>query len=184
MPLQPLSADIGRLIRGVVSDGSGISPTNIIPGDDNHPRPVTPYGSVKHISTRTIGIDQEIHRANADDPENKVEIFTIGNRVTTYSIQFYKDGADDNARLARRYFQKISSRIKLLELGIVFLNATDVLDITAAVASKNEQRVVFTAQFSYTETDDPEIVDTLLGLKIAISETAETDLEEEIEVEK
>lgn len=184
MPLQLATIDTDRLVRSFVATASGLAKKYVIPGDDNNPRPNKPYATVKRVADIAVGVDQEIYRFNEADPENQIDITTVGSRVASYSIQFYRSGTLANARRCRRYPHTPLGRELLHKGGLVFKSASDVTDLSILLSSKIEERVAITMEFRYTETDDAQTVNSIDIVEVDIHETAETDLEENLEIDR
>ncbi len=181
MTLQPETDSQDRLVRNWIAAGSGIFGTNVIPGDDNKPRPNNLYATVKRMEDVTVGVDDEVYRGGDTDT---VDIFTTGWRIARYSVQFYRVGARNAARRARRYPYTPLGREFLIRNNLTFKNATDIIDLNTITSSKIEDRVGLTFEFRYIETDDPQNVGKIDTVNINVRETAETDFEEDIEVDR
>ncbi len=178
MALSPVTRDLDRAVRAFVAAGSGIDPKNVIPGDDNNPRPNVLYATVKPITDRTIGVPQEVYRPGAGNPNTEVDVHISSWESPVYSVQFYRDGARDAAKRARLYAHNPEARRILAQSGLAWRTASDITNINDLLSTKYEERVALTMEFSYTETTTPQTVNAVNSINLSLKGTAEEDFEE------
>ena len=76
-----------RTLRRYVALGSGLAPSNVLPGNDRSPRPVDPYASLLFIGPiRRLGYP--VRRQQTNETTS-----SISYRRAPYSLQFYRKGA-------------------------------------------------------------------------------------------
>ena len=182
MALSPTPESVDTAVRAFVAAGSGIDPQNVIPGDDNGPRPNVLYATVKPITDITVGVPQEVYRAHPTSPDTMVNVHISSWQTVDYSIQFYRTGARAAAKQFRLRPHNPEGRRILAQAGLVWRNASDITNVNAVIASKFEERVALTAQFRYTETIDPQAVNAVNSVQFILKGTAEEDFEETKEI--
>jgi hypothetical protein len=180
----PVNDDILDAMRVYVAEASGIPLTAVIPGDDNHPAPNGLYATVLDITTLTRGIDSEVKRESATP--NKVTMLSRGNRTMTFSVQFFRNGAQDAAANFKSFPSTSASQLfytaenpKLL----TFSRAGEVRNTDVDRGSKFERRRTIDVDMYYTSVREDE-VNEIGSVEIDINITANsgTDINESLEV--
>ena len=169
----PAQNDLDILIRQLVSNATGLDSSLVIPGNDNHPAPIVPYATTLEITTIGNGVDAESTRV-ASGPTKACAKFS-GRRFVTYSVQFFKDGAADNAEALISYPKTTPGQIFLNENNLTWNIASDIrnldgldsgeeyetrrsVDITFAYMSRNEYELnnIASVEIELTHSDGSE----------------------------
>lgn len=145
----PTDTVINRIVRAYVAEATGIALTNVIPAHDPAPAPNGLYATVHEIVVEGEGIDAESFFDNAGfpahdppiapDPE-KCDIHSKGNRIGTFSVIFYRTGADDAAKNLLKYSSTSKAQIFFAKNNIVWKKAGHIRHLDEVYASKWEAR--------------------------------------------
>ena len=177
----PLQIDLDEKIRKFVSLASGLDfDNNVIPGNDDHGSPNGPYASVLELIEIGSGVDQEVAVAGPD-PILQKTLKQQGRRAITYSVQFYKDGAADNAKGLFSYPSTTAGQLYLAENDLTWGIAGDIVNLDTVMGSKNEQRRAVNITLRYQSKRQVDI-NTIGSVNIDLTLSAESDLNEIVEV--
>lgn len=177
----PAEAEISKAVRALVAQATGLDVDgNVIPGNDNHGAPLGLYATVLEIITGIEGIDSEVVRDSVTP--NSFDLHSKGNRVASFSIQFYRDGAIDAMLDFLSYPSTSVGQIWLAENGITWKRTGDVRNIDSVMGSKYEQRRGVDVEIKYTASR-VDTVNEIGSIDIEVNVTADgTDYQEELEV--
>lgn len=91
-------------VRQLIASCSGLPPTNVIPGNDNAPRPQTAYATVLLIDSANLGLmpDETIINHAVDN----LHAITVANLLNSYSVQFFGTSA---VQVATKTWQTLHS---------------------------------------------------------------------------
>lgn len=176
----PLQIDLDIKIREFVSLASGIDSKFVIPGKDSNPTPNVPYATVLEFIEIGSGIDQEV-AIEGPDPELQKTLKQQGRRSITYSVQFYKDGAADNAKGLLSYASTTHGQLYLAENDLTWGIAGDIVNLDTVMGSKYEQRRAVDITLRYQSKRQVDI-NTIGSVNIDLTLSAESDLNEILEV--
>ena len=109
---------LARAVRGYIARGSGLDPSDVIPGNDDAPRPKDPYSSVLLVDNSRLGFPIPTRIGGG-------RTRTMQHRRADYSVQFYREGALDFAEWFCSYAEA--------EVGV-----TDAEDLTIRLATPLE----------------------------------------------
>ena len=104
-----------------------------------------------------------------------------GRRSITYSIQFYKEGAADNAKGLLSYPSTTPGQIYLAENDLTWGIAGDIVNLDTVMGSKYEQRRAVDITLRYQSKRQVDI-NTIGSVEIDLTLSAESDLIEQVEV--
>lgn len=176
----PLQNDLDKTVRAFVALASGLESKFVIPGNDNKPAPTVPYASVLEITKASDGVDSEVARPVELSPED-AKLHTSGRRNIVYSVQFYKEGAADNAERLIAFPASTPGQFFLAGNDLTWRRAGDVRNLDTERGSKFETRRSVDIEFRYQAKNEIDIK-TIGSVEIDFSLSAESDLTETIEV--
>lgn len=176
----PLQIDLDKKVRKFVALASGLASKFVIPGNDSNPAPTVPYASVLELIEIGSGVDQEVAVAGPD-PILQKTLKQQGRRSITYSVQFYKDGAADNAKGLLSYPSTTAGQLYLAENDLTWGIAGDIVNLDTVMGSKYEQRRAVDITLRYQSKRQVDI-NTIGSVNIDLTLSAESDLNEIVEV--
>lgn len=175
----PLQVNLDISIRAFVALASGISSALVIPGNDGHPAPNTPYATVLELTDIGKGIDSEVARVLTDTTST---LYQKGSREIMYSINFYKAGAGDFIKNLLSFPSTTPGQIWLAENNLSWKQAGTVRRLDAVMGSKFEERRQVDIELYYTSRREV-VINNIGSVDIDLTLSAETDLTETLEVE-
>ena len=181
MANDPLHVDLLRSVRAMIAEATGIAKKNVIPGNDNAPAPNSLYATVLAFSITGEGLDSEVPR-DAED-ETKTDLNLKGNRIGSFSIQFFRSGAADAVENLLSFGTSSVGQIWLEENNLTWRKASDVRILDDVMGSKWEERRSIDIELKYTSTR----VDTVnsiasVEMEIKLTDTIDiTEIEEVLE---
>ena len=113
-----MSTHLERCIRAYVAEGSGLEPSRVRPGNTAFPRGEDPFATLLLVSDRRRG-SPHYHQLH-DGAGLASGTLTVHPRRATYSLQFYREGADD---LANAFDYFADSEMGLLQARTSFGSA-------------------------------------------------------------
>lgn len=155
------------LVRHFVAEASGLLPKYVISTYDNDPGPNVLYATVLPINIRMEGLDSEIARDNESD-DTKSDLHIAGNRIGTFSVQFYRSGAGDAALNLMAYPATSVGQIYMAENSLTWRKHGDILDIAAIMGSKFEERKGVDIEIGWMATNT-DIVNALASAEITVN---------------
>lgn len=172
-------------VRHFVAEATGMLPKYVIPANDNAPAPNTFYATVLPINIRMEGLDSEVARDN-DGDDTKSDLHIAGNRIGTFSVQFYRIlGRDNPGELALKllaYPTTSVGQIYMAENNITWRKHGDILDIAAIMGSKFEERKGVDIEIGWMATNI-DIVNALASAEITVNLDADgVEYQETLEV--
>ena len=177
----PLQIDLDEKVRQFVALASGLDfDTAVIPGNDSAPSPNIPYASVLEIIEKGNGIDSEV-AIEGPDPQIQKTLKQSGSRSITYSVQFYKAGAADNAKSLLSFPSTTPGQIWLAENDLTWMIAGDIVNLDSVMGSKNEIRRAVDITFRYQSKRQVDI-HAIGSVNIDVNLSAEDDYNENVEV--
>lgn len=162
-----LNLAVRTFIDTVISSGYAIR------ASQNAPRPVNPYCTVNTISIITTGNDWVTHD-NEVGPDTDLEETIQGLRLVTFSINFFKTGAYDNAALVYSALQRTSASQYFKSLNMGFSNRSNIRNVTLEVDAALEQRTQFDLDM-YTTATDNEVVYAIEKTNVIVNTYNGTD---------
>ena len=175
----PLQDTLDVAVRKFVSLASGLDSSLVILGKDNNPAPNEPYASVLNIISIGVGIDSEVPTDGPTATETTLK--HKGTRRITYSVQFYRSGAADNAEGLLSYASTALGQLFLAQNNLTWKLAGDVRDIGAVMGSKYEDRRAVDIELSYISRRNID-VNRIGSVEIDFTMSDSTDINEVIEV--
>ena len=140
--------DFERRIRAFVAEGSGLDPKYVIPGNDPHPRPSTPYATL-------LRIPPDVRRAYPVRYQQANGTTTsISYRRAAFSLQFYRK---DSMELADAFVIYAESENGLTmaedgEFAVVQVPALSWERIDDIIGDAYEQRALVNLMIDYART--------------------------------
>lgn len=135
-------------VRKIVAAGSGLAGKRVIPTDSNHPAPNGLYATVKDIVTVGEGMDAHSYRKAT---ETTFDINHYGNRLITFSVQFYREGAAEAAKALRMYIYTVLGQDMLAAANLSLRRVSEIRDLNAVFDRDNEPRVSLDIEFGLVE---------------------------------
>ncbi len=175
----PLQDTLDIAVREFVSLASGLDSSLVIPGDDNHPAPNEPYATVENMITIGVGIDSEVPTDGPTTTETTLK--HKGTRSISYSVQFFREGAADNAEGLLSYASTTLGQLFLAQNNLTWKRAGDVRNIGAVMGSKNEERRAVDIELRYISRRTIDI-NRIGSVEIDFTMSDSTDINEVIEV--
>lgn len=178
----PSQSNLDKIVREFVSLATGLDfDAEVIPGNDPHPSPNVSYATVLEIITKGDGTDAELLTKKIADPTT-ADSKLSGRRFVTYSIQFYKTGASDNARALLSYVKTTPGQIFLNENDLTWRLAGDIRNIDNLVGGgKYEQRRAIDVTFSYLSNREYDLR-YIASVNVDLNLSSSTDLTESVEI--
>jgi len=148
-----------------------VDPTPVIWADQNSPKPLTPFVTLRISPSSMVG--QDYHGSPDEDGELEV----IGNREFTLMMQHFGAGGYDAMEKIGSSLELFTIQNQLGKVGLAYARCMQTLDISAVQDARFEQRYTKDIMFRthYVQIDDVppiEIVSTDSTIK------AQTDIEE------
>lgn len=128
-------AAVATAVRALVAEGSGISSTAVIPGNDPYPAPQHMYATVLLISSWTDG--GAFESAPFDDQGRAHALLNVASR---YSVQWYRAGALQAAFRFRIWAETQDGADSMLRRGLLYVSSGDVRQIDYVISSNFEER--------------------------------------------
>ncbi len=177
----PNSATIGAKVRALIAEATGIDPSAVIPADDNHAAPNGLYATVLRSTTRMEGLDSETVSDNSGD-DTQSDIGIKGNRIGSFSVQFYRAGAADAVIDLIQYPVSSVGQIYMAGQGLTLRRMGEARDIKAIMGSKYEERQQIDIEIGWINTKT-DTVNSLASAEITINTTADgVDYTDNLEV--
>ncbi len=157
-----MNINLERRLRTYVAKGSGIDTTLVIPGNESAPLPSGLFASVTLITDSTAGQASE-HYFDADD--GQVGVSVQATHFATYSVQFYRSGAQSAAERFVKWSQSPLGRLEAdrndAEIQGTFggarfrvRNPLVVRDVSAIIPDDEyEERVAIDLDIAYLQPD-------------------------------
>lgn len=166
-----------RSVRSFVAEASGLDSKRVIPGNSSSPRPNVPYATVLRMNTEGRGIDSVTY----SDGETDVDATVKGVRHATFSVQFYRDGAYDNAETLLQYPATPAGNISLFSKGLRWVRASEVRQVDTLISDRMNDRaaVDITVRYVHTITQTVNRIDTI---DLTVNHSQETDTREEVNI--
>lgn len=172
--------ELERTIREFVSQASGLDSSLVIPGNDNNPRPNTTYASVLLINTVGRGIDSTQYK-NTEGSDTQSDANVVGTRHATFSVQFYRNGAQDRAHTLLQYPATPLGAQMLDANDMAWVEASDVRKIDSIVSERYNERAAVDITVCYTHTLT-QTVNSIGVIELTLDHSQETDTHEEVTV--
>lgn len=179
MANSPTYTNLLNAVMNLVAEATGIERSNVIPGNDNAPAPNSLYATVLVISIAGEGVDSEVARDASDDTETDLNI--KGNRIGSFSVQTYRDGAADAIESLLSFGATSVGQIWLQENSLTWRKASDTRNLDAVMGSKWEERRSVDIELKYTSTK-VDTVNSIASTEIIINLTDSIDITETEEV--
>jgi hypothetical protein len=169
--------EIGRAVRSLLAEATGLPPARVIPARDNGPSPAGGvYASVFIRSHAKIGTASVRHYAIEGDNTQVLERVTASH-LARCSVNFYRVGAVDMARALLDFPDTPAGRLALALRGLTWHLASDVRDLSTLQGRHWEERAQFDLEIKVTRSTMAEVAATdETSIDITVNETAETDL--------
>jgi len=150
------------LVGGIVDTVLGI-PDFSIEAKNDGPRPIGAYASIDFVSDHSVGWEERtlVDNTGDDDITETIE----GYRELTVSLDFFRDGAMDNARKVRTAFLRQTTLDTLSASGTGFIQHSDVRDLSEVLESAWEKRAQFDVTLSAIGAD-VDIIKSILSVTI------------------
>jgi hypothetical protein len=126
------------------------------------------------------GIDATSYRENSGDA-TLVDAGIKGTREATFSVQFYRTGADDRADTLLQYPATPLGSQSLQAKGLTWVEAQDVRQTDAIVAERWNERAAVDITVCYTHTTT-QTVNKIGVIELTLDHSQETDTREEVTV--
>lgn len=150
------ATDLDRIVRRFVSLATTISNESVIPANEPYPAPAGLYATVLRASGHHLGTPGV--RYSLDENEEQV----IGESTvivrTMYSVNFYRDGAHQQAEALRKWCSSPLGIDEQIARKITIANHSEVRRLDGIVQEQPEER----AQIDL-DIDAPEIIVQTLG---------------------
>ena len=183
-PLQPrlktmsvLYKELAKELTVLLTDLSGVE---FILADDNAPRPVGEYGTVKiTTSISSDGID-EVRESDIEDSTDILSL-TVGNRDMNISINVFR--GDAMSTMSKIYFGILrhSSQAWMNQRSLGFVNRSVIRDLAQEIKASIEPRAQMDLLLRTTQTDS-EVLESIANINIVlVAETADQQTITEIE---
>ena len=144
-------ADFEARIRKFVATGSGIDSKWVIPGNDNAPSPRAPFASVLLITDNADGLPAI---READEGDDDVRLHNTRDRRATYSVQFYRKGAHENASKFVAWAVSDVGNLAAEEFGFRAQRVGDVRQLDDVVSDDFEERCGLDLTLDYQRVDE------------------------------
>ena len=167
----PTHATISAAVRALVAEATGIASSAVIPADDNHPAPNGLYATVLASSIRMEGLDSETVSDNSGD-DTQSDIGITGNRIGSFSVQFYRSGANQAILDMIQYPSSSVGQIFMAENNITLRSMGEGRDIKAIMGSKYEERQQIDIEIGWINTKT-DTVNSLASANIDINMSAD-----------
>ena len=150
-----------RNIRAIVERGTGIT---AIPGNDPHPRPIDSYATLLLVDDQRRG-----YPVNTPDISSMTR--STQHRRAVYSLQFYRDGAVDNALSFVTYIESENGLTDALDNEIRFVFPASGMQfqrLDDIVGDSYEERAIvengrLMVDYVHITDQDTGIIDTING---------------------
>jgi len=156
MANSPTISEVEVKVRALVAEATGIDSSLVIPANDNGPAPNSLYSTVLTSIVRQEGIDAEKVADNSGD-DTLSDVTVQGNRIGSFSIQFFRSGAADAAMDFLLYPETSVGQIYLAEQGLTWRTHGDIRDIAAVMGSKFEERKQVDVEIGWVVTKVDEV---------------------------
>jgi len=152
---------INKCVRDKIAEITGLT---TIAAEQNAPRPLGEYATVKVSTLIATGWD-DVTQTNQSDPDEDLDELIQGMRLTSMSINFFRGLAVDSATKFYDALQRsnIQQFFKECKLGLV--SRSDIRDLTEQVDAELEPRAQFDLNF-HTVATDADIVFAIKSLNI------------------
>lgn len=159
-----LNEELNKLLRNTI-DLLLSSEGYTIRAKQDAPRPSGPHADVNVTLVLKDGTE-EIKYENA--PDDKVLRATEGLREAMVSINFYREGAFDNAQLIHNRLVRHSVVTAFRSAGVGLIGRSDVRDITEPLENGFEERAQMDIFLSFVGKDN-ELINTIGSVNIQSS---------------
>ena len=137
-----------------------------IKAKQNAPRPTSSYCTVDVISIKRMGLEEQILE-DQSDPELDINYTAYGHKEVMYSLQFYFQGAMDNALKVNIGLVRltIGEILRTANLGLV--TRSEVRDISEPFENGWEERAQLDIVLSALGTDE-DIIRSIQSISISV----------------
>lgn len=142
---------INKLIRDLINDILD-QPGFAIKAKQNAPRPEGSYASVNVSSISQIGWDESKLEDRTEDPD--IDNTVSGDRLIMISLQFYREGAKDNAHAVHIGLMRNFSIETFRAANLGFTKRSEVRGISEPLEDGWESRAQFDLYLSTVATDN------------------------------
>ena len=144
---------LNRAIRKLVSDGCGLPPSLVIPGNDDSPSPTSTFASVLPLRTEEQGVPIEWVR-DQDSPDEDVDIEVWSQVTGTWSVDWFCFGGtgETPVSLAERFRAWCSSSLaheQMQAVSITFVRCSAVRQLDELVSQSWELRAQLDLSLAY-----------------------------------
>lgn len=122
----------------------------------NAPVPQNPFGTIYVTGINTIGEDIVRYEYNSG-PDNLTE-FVEGPRYLRVDFNIYGTGAFDYLNQFRASVTQTESNIQLMNLGLAFIDSSEINDLTEVISSTWNERAQIEMRFYVSAQYSSEIV--------------------------
>ncbi len=129
------------------------------------PRPLGDYAAVDFISDTGIGWEQHTY-TDESDPDLDIDETIQGVREIMMSVDFYRDSAIDNARLARTGFIRESVQGLFRAAGIGLGRRSEIRELSEPLENGWEERAQFDIVLNAVGSDS-DLIRSILSVDIA-----------------
>ena len=170
---------ISELVQ-YVSDATGLSKELIIRGKQNAPSPIDPYCTILYVTDTPDGT-HNIRISAIEDDTTQLDYAMRGKRYYTFSVQFYKTGATDLAKLLMM-FPQTPNGLEFEQTSYFNVRKIESVVENATLISQNyEERASLTVELTVGEKQNL-IVNRVAEVKIPLTFDSDDVIDKEIEV--
>lgn len=177
--ISPTTININDVMHDYVVGATGLAGDHVLFAQNNAPSPNDQYASINLITSAKIGESATKYGNNA-----AVELsdFTLRDHAyAVFSVQVLRGDAMQTARALKSYHNTPAGQLLLEQLGVTFKRVSEIRNIAAVFGGRFEDRVGLDFEFYYDETVT-QTVNSLASVEIDINVSAESDINETLEV--
>lgn len=179
--VNPNSLTRNRRVQTYLAAAMGIPGPRVIKGKDaGNPAPNELYATYIILADRELGVDNI--RTTAKGDGTLMDHSIRGEREVTYSVQTYREGAEDAIRRLQNFHLRPDGERALFQNSLFFNEIGDIREIGSIISGEWEERFATEIIFTVVTTDTDEI-NSIGSVGITINESAETDITETLEVQ-
>ena len=143
-----MSVALERAIRAYVARGTSLPYSNVIRSEDNKPRPKDRYATLLLINDVRQGYPQRIRLANG-------EMRSWNHRTATYSLQFYRTGANETALAFCDYAESENGLVDAVDTSIRIVQPIQADNLAGdIVGDAIEERALINLPVQYVHYSD------------------------------
>ena len=125
-----LEETINQFIRDIINNILAMPNYSIKAKQKDAPRPDFPYADVDFVSDTSLGWEQNVKTNRAVDED--LDVVYEGMREISFSVNFYRDNAIDNARKFRTGLVRDSIQSLFKEANLGLIRRSEVREISDA----------------------------------------------------